>query len=64
MDNSAVTGEPERVDVERLAARVFLTAAPLAAVLALALALHPGASPLLTVPATLALGTLGVLVAG
>nr|BFE80989.1 hypothetical protein GCM10020093_035900 [Planobispora longispora] len=32
--------------------------------LALASALHPGTSPLLKVPATLALGTLGVLVAG
>ncbi|MFC6578964.1 sensor histidine kinase [Planomonospora parontospora] len=64
MIDSGVTGEPERGGVERLATRVLLTAAPLAAALALALALHPGAGPLLTVPATSALGALGVLVAG
>ncbi|AWS45169.1 sensor histidine kinase [Streptosporangium sp. 'caverna'] len=64
MLNSAVTAEPERGGVERLAARALLTAAPLVAALALAGALHPGTSPLLAVPAALTLGTLGVLVAG
>ncbi len=42
--NSGVTGEPERGGVERLATRVLLAAAPLAAALALASALHPGAA--------------------
>jgi signal transduction histidine kinase len=61
---NTVTGEPARGGAERIAVRGLLTAAPLAAALASAVALHPGTSPLLAVPATLALGTLGVLVAG